>query len=93
MTTKRALKMKSGEIVPAGARITPGPNDRQGHVHGARPEPYLVRYSALAKAPTVQTLDKWNDDGIAKSVNGKKVEPDGHDDDGFPSWFLALGLI
>ena len=43
--------------------------------------------------PSLQTLEKWNDEGYAKTPTGKKVEPDGYADDGSPSWLLALGYI
>lgn len=43
--------------------------------------------------PSEKTLMKWSDDGIAKSVTGARVEPDGYGPDGSPSWLLALGLI
>ena len=45
------------------------------------------------KAPSMNTLEKWSNDGIAKSVAGKKVEPDGYDSEGFPSWLICLGMI
>jgi hypothetical protein len=45
------------------------------------------------KMPGELTMYKWVDDGIAKSVTGKKCEPDGYGDDGSPSWLLALGMI
>jgi hypothetical protein len=43
--------------------------------------------------PSMKTLQKYSFDGIAKSVTGKKCEPDGYSDDGAPSWLLALGMI
>jgi len=43
--------------------------------------------------PSEKTLYKWQEDGIGKSVSGLKVELDGWDYNGFPSWFLALGYI
>lgn len=53
----------------------------------------VLRFSSLIKAPSMKTLEKWSDDGIAKSVLGARVEPDGHGPDGEPSWMLALGVI
>lgn len=43
--------------------------------------------------PSMKTLQKYSFDGIAKSVTGKKCEPDGYSDDGAPSWLLVLGMI
>lgn len=52
-----------------------------------------LRFRSLLKAPTMNTLERWSNDGIAKSVLGAQVEPDGHGPDGEPSWMLALGMI
>lgn len=55
---------------------------------------YLHKYvKGFGKPPTMRTLEKWSDDGVAKSVTGKRVEPDGHGPDGSPSWMLVLGYI
>ena len=45
------------------------------------------------KAPSINTMEKWLDDGVAKSILGKRVETDGYDSDGSPSWLLALEYI
>ena len=45
------------------------------------------------KPPTIKTMEKWSESGIARSVFGKKVEPDGYDSEGSPSWLLVMGLI
>jgi hypothetical protein len=38
-------------------------------------------------------MQKWLDDGVAKAVDGCKVEPDGVCEHNAPSWLLKLGLI
>lgn len=45
------------------------------------------------KSPTLHTLEKYVNDGIAKTILGNKTEPDGTDQYGAPSWLLALGMI
>ncbi len=45
------------------------------------------------RAPSVATMEKWMDSGIARTVTGDKTEPDGYGPDGAPSWLLALGMI
>jgi hypothetical protein len=45
------------------------------------------------KKPSLAKLEHYSCDGVAKSVFGSPVEPDGWSHDGSPSWFLALGLI
>ena len=45
-----------------------------------------------SKIPSMRSLEKMAD-GIAKSVLGKRVEPDGYDPYGSPSWLLVVGII
>jgi len=49
--------------------------------------------SRIIKVPSLETMEEWMDQGIAKSITGKRVEPDGYGPDGSPSWLLVLGLI
>jgi hypothetical protein len=43
--------------------------------------------------PTLRTLEKWSMDGVAKTLLGQRIEPDGHSADGCPSWLIYLGFI
>lgn len=43
------------------------------------------------KEPSVQTMERWSNDGVAKALDGCRVEPDGTCPHGFPSWILYLG--
>ena len=47
----------------------------------------------FAKPPGMRTLERYSMDSVCKSIYGKRVEPDGWDADGSPSWLLALGII
>lgn len=47
----------------------------------------------IVKRPSENTLWKWSDEGIAKAVDGCRVEPDGKCKHGYPSWLLVEGLI
>lgn len=54
----------------------------------------LYKYvKGATKLPGHRSLEKMVSDGIAKSVLGKRVEPDGYDSYGSPSWLIVLGLI
>lgn len=53
---------------------------------------------AAAKAlglerPTTEQITDWVTDSVCESMLGYTVEPDGIDEEGSPSWLLALGLI
>jgi len=47
----------------------------------------------MGKPPSTGKLTRMVYDGIASTVTGKRVEPDGHGTDGSPSWLLVMGLI
>lgn len=47
----------------------------------------------FGKPPSIKTMMNWTDDGVAKSVTGKKVAPDGIGPDGSPSWLMVLGYV
>ena len=50
-------------------------------------------YQGVKSLPSVATLERYAADGIAKTVDGQRIEPDGTAANGAPSWLLALGLI
>ncbi|KKR01595.1 MAG: hypothetical protein UT24_C0003G0002 [Candidatus Woesebacteria bacterium GW2011_GWB1_39_12] len=43
--------------------------------------------------PSISTMEKWSDDGVAKALDGCRVEPDGICAHGQKSWLLHLGII
>jgi len=47
----------------------------------------------VAKTPSMKSLEKMLENGIAKAIDGCKVEPDGTCHHGKPSWMLVLGYI
>lgn len=49
--------------------------------------------SGFSRLPSINTLAKWNMDGVAKAVDGSRVEPDGFSPKGAPSWLLVMGFI
>ena len=98
----RDITLKNGIILKKGLKgqITPL-RDSTGRVSTIGCNLYLdgydrvmkLSYTSVCKHPSVTSLMRWAEDGIAKSVGGKKVEPDGYDSDGFPSWLLVVGMI
>lgn len=45
------------------------------------------------KPPSFSTMQRWSDDGVARAVDGARVESDGFSPSGAPSWLLAVGVI
>ncbi len=100
---KDSLKLKDGTVLQAGEKATvrfdeanpamaivdfaSRPNTRIStkYLEGIFGKPFM-------KMPTWSAIEKMGD-GIAKSVTGKTVEPEGFGPDGSPSWLLVLGLV
>lgn len=51
------------------------------------------RHQVVGRAPTLATMEKWMDRGIAKATDGCKVEPDGVCPHGHQSWMMRMGMI
>ena len=102
LTTKREIKLKSGEIIPAGesGRVEFDTVSRSlfSFHSPSLGRPVKLGFSAFTrvfglKAPGMKTLERWVDEGVAKTVFGARTEPDGTGPDGEPSWLLVLGII
>lgn len=53
----------------------------------------IWRTGSLMREPTAAVLERWAENGVAKALDGCRVEPDGHCPHGQPSWLLYLGVI
>ncbi len=51
------------------------------------------KYIAVSAPPSLATMEKWMDSGVARAVDGCRVEPDGVCPHGCQSWILVQGLI
>jgi len=49
--------------------------------------------SPTTKPPSIKTMERWMNDGVAKATDGCRVEPDGVCPHGHPSWMMRLGVI
>lgn len=101
-TVAKDITLKSGYSIPVGEKITlefvkEGFSYVMQVIH--KDHDFKIRntrffnYLQGVKVPSEKTLWKWSEDGVAKSVFGNRVEPDGVDPKGAPSWLLLLGYI
>ena len=63
---------------------------------GVSVDSYRAKYPSVIvvkRVPTVATMEKWVSDGVARSIDGCRVEPDGECEHGYPSWLMALGFV
>jgi hypothetical protein len=98
---KRDIRSKKGAEILRGAKVTlswENPiatriTDDAGSVVAVRTENLYKYVSGISRPPSVNMMEKWMYDGVAKSITGKRVEPDGYGPDGAPSWMLAMGII
>ena len=51
------------------------------------------RHIATVKAPSIETMERWMYDGVARATDGCRIEPDGICEHGHQSWLLKSGLI
>lgn len=105
LTNSKEIKFKNGLVIPVGTNLTvtfvAGQTvaNLTGGSAGGVPVSIKLRCSSLPryftkfKAPSLKTMEKWSDEGVAKSMLGQRVEPDGYDDEGSPSWMLVVGII
>lgn len=96
-----SLKLKRTEkVYPAGSRVLvefgriASELDRNSwRMRITLPDGEICLTRRCSFVYVVPEIDELDDDGIAQSVLGESVEPDGFDCDGSPSWLMALGLI
>jgi hypothetical protein len=105
LVNSKEIKFKNGLVVPVGtnlnATFTVGQLvvELTGGTAGGIPMSFKLRCSSLPryftrfKNPSLNTLEKWSSEGISKSMLGNRVEPDGYDSEGSPSWLLVAGLV
>lgn len=43
--------------------------------------------------PDIETLEEWENEGMAEATDGCIVEPDGTCEHGKQSWLIIMGLI
>ena len=103
-TTKKEMTFsKLGLVIPMGTRlevffVADKPqcvyfNYGEGkpkRVSLERASKYLTGFNP---PPSLNTLEKWVSDGVAKTPTGQRVEPDGFGPDGSPSWLIVMGVI
>ena len=53
----------------------------------------LPPWRLVSSLPSPSELEAWTFDGVAETVTGDTIEPDGIGLDGAPSWLLALGVV
>src|SRR3972149_8657633 len=92
---KKEMKFKDGTSLPAGTEVNVWFDKSNPSVatistsigeraYSVRPSSLHKYFAGFTKPPTESMMQKWSDDGVAKSVAGERVEPDGWDADGTP---------
>ena len=97
LVTKHPIKLKApNKPIPKGAVISW--RDGRAYVHTNEGEKKRISALGAAKAlgikvPSMKALERWAYDSVVDSVMGERVEPDGIDHYGSPSWLMALGML
>jgi hypothetical protein len=97
------MKMKDGSVIPAGSVVRVSFREDKPEIAMVEfmYSAYKIKTINLfkyigrpfTKVPGSAALERMVDDGVAKTVTGKRAEPDGFGDDDSPSWLLVLGYI
>lgn len=79
-------------------RYMPTPDTNTGFAGYGKPLTTSQRRShglgpKRTKAPSIKTMERWMNDGVAKATDGCRVEPDGTCPHGARSWMMVLGVI
>ncbi len=99
--TKRPIQLKNGNRLEAGAHVSlywPDAHRKPGLVEVCAPEISfgIPASSGLRLIGILITEDQLGDaicDGTCETPAGNRVEPDGVDHEGVPSWLRIYGLI
>jgi len=96
--TKAGVDFKAGEEVSIREYSNAYPYVVKLEGEGGKRVSLLVESASRSlagfpAAPSLRTMEKWSDDGVAKSIDGARVEPDGFSPSGAPSWMLVVGVI
>lgn len=97
------IRSKKGTVISAGETVTVAfdAKTKSGEAYASAfsvntedGRRILTRNLAVVgkKTPSLATLERYSDEGIAKTVFGANTEPDGWAG-GAPSWLLFMGLI
>lgn len=103
-TTKQDIQWRDGTKTPAGTKVhidfapkNPSSTLMYVHVGDKVYKTNIIaahrKYTGFIKPPSGKMLERQSFDCVAKSVTGKRVEPDGYGPDGSPSWLLVMGYI
>jgi hypothetical protein len=104
-TTKRDLNASNASIhIPSGTEVNTYFSEKNpsfiyvespdGKLLATRAQNASITFTGkFTKAPSINTMMKWSDEGVARTITGHRTEPDGTGPDGSPSWLLVLGCI
>ena len=54
---------------------------------------HTVTTVKVTAEPSMATMERWTENGVAKALDGCRVEPDGYCAHNLPSWIRKLGYI
>jgi len=97
--TKKGADFKAGTVLRVDHYVNEHPHylvklvDNSGQtlaVTAAGAHKYL---RGFPKPPSMSMMEKWSEEGVARAIDGSRVEPDGVSSDNAPSWLLVMGMI
>ena len=71
---------------------TPKPGMKDALKTRLESEGWTIKKSGVS-IPSLSTLEKWSSNGVARTLMGQRIEPDGYGTDRCPSWLIYLWYI
>jgi len=103
LTSRRDIPLKSGTLIPKGTKCTVSweQNNPSTMLVLSPGFDHALRLLTRNAANNFEEIESFNREQLAEAISGgechsvlgNRVEPDGWDPDGSPSWLLALGVI
>ncbi len=91
VATNKAVRLKGGEILPTGCQVGFMPKQHElCAVKSREGRRFIVRTLNAFEQPSDATIQDWFCDGVWESIAGERVEEDGWDEHGTPSWGLLV---
>ena len=94
-TLYKDVGLKSGETLTKGTRVSVKsiPDNDHSCIVNNGIRDYRLRYTSVFKRPSDKCLMNAVSSAVCNTPAGNRVEPDGIDWYGFPSWLRILGFI
>lgn len=91
--SSESLELPTGAVITWSAGKATATWAKDGEAQTTRISALSAAKALEIEAPDEEQIKAWVHDSVCESILGERVEPDGVDEHGSPSWLLAMGLL